>query len=124
MLAGHEIVALVVEDEDLVRQMAGESLEDSGWVVLEASSGVQAVALLESHNDVRLVFTDIQMPGGLDGMALARLVHDRWPRIRIVITSGRERPSVSDVPSGSRFLEKPYDPTSLLRTVDDVMGRA
>ena len=84
---------LVVEDETLIRLWAADLLEENGFSVLEAEDADAALKVLESRPDVKLLFTDVQMPGSLNGMELAREVHARWPHILLVITSGRERPT-------------------------------
>src|SRR5688572_5317424 len=80
---------LVVEDEPLVRLDLETRLADTGYLVFEASSAAEAIAILERHPQIRVVFTDIQMPGDMDGLALARYVRDRWPPTIIVVSSGR-----------------------------------
>ena len=99
---------LIVEDEFLLRMDAADFLEEAGFKVYEASNADEAIALLESHDDIRAVFTDIHMPGSMDGLKLAHFVRGRWPPIRLIITSGRARPRDEDLPSGSGFVGKPY----------------
>jgi two-component system, response regulator PdtaR len=101
-------VVLVVEDEAIVRHYAVETIEEAGFVALEAANADEAVAILESRNDIRIVFTDIDMPGSMDGLKLARAVRDRWPPIKIIVTSGQRAASADDMPHGSRFFGKPY----------------
>jgi CheY-like chemotaxis protein len=84
-------------------------------VVVSAYSADQAIAILESRNDIRLIFTDIDMPGSMDGLKLSAAVRYRWPPIQIIITSGK-RPAAA-IPEGSRFLPKPYRTDELCRTV-------
>ena len=79
--------------------------------------------MLESRDDVRLVFTDIQMPGACDGMDLARQVHQRWPHILLVITSGRKNPTTAEIPDDGRFVSKPYQAEELLGQVNDLMRK-
>src|SRR3954468_18520562 len=83
----HPLV-LIVEDEYLVRIHAAEVIRDAGFEVMEASNADEAIVILESRPDIRVVFTDIQMPGSMDGLKLARAVRDRWPPVQIVATSG------------------------------------
>lgn len=99
-------VLLVVEDEPLLRMMAVDLAEDAGFTVVEAANAVAAVAILESRPDIRIVFTDIDMPGGMDGMRLAACIRDRWPPIDIILTSGKSRPDA--LPDRARFFAKPY----------------
>jgi two-component system, response regulator PdtaR len=80
--------------------------------------------VLESRDDVRLLFTDIQMPGALDGMDLAREVHQRWPGVLLVITSGQKKPTEAEIPDHGRFVAKPYRAAELLGQVDDMIHKA
>ena len=106
-------LALVVEDEVLLRLYAAGLLEDHGFEVIEAENAAAALGVLESRDDVRLLFTDIQMPGTLDGMDLARKVHARWPNVLLVITSGHARPTRDEIPDDGRFIGKPYGEAEL-----------
>src|SRR5580700_5439644 len=104
-------VILIVEDEALVRLSAVGILEDAGFRMIEAANSDEALELLEADSDVQLLFTDINMPGTIDGMALARRVHDRWPQI----ASSKPIPKTDELPSGSRFEQKPYSPATVVR---------
>jgi CheY-like chemotaxis protein len=99
---------LVVEDEPLLRADAAEYLENSGFTIYEASNADEAIALLELHNDIRAVFTDIHMPGSMDGLKLVRYVRGRWPPVKLIITSGHAKPQSEDMPTGCWFFSKPY----------------
>jgi two-component system, response regulator PdtaR len=112
---------LVVEDETLIRLWAADLLQEDGFLVLEAKNADAALKLLEDRPDVKLLFTDVQMPGSLNGMELAREVHARWPHILLVITSGRERPTCADIPNDGRFVAKPYTAEQLLGQVNDLL---
>jgi CheY-like chemotaxis protein len=101
-------VVLVVEDEWLLRELAVEIIEDAGFATLEADNAEEAMALLEARSDIAVIFTDINMPGDVDGVELAHTVCGRWPAIKILVASGRFRLEQSDLPPGSAFLEKPY----------------
>ena len=101
-------IVLVVEDEPIVRMGIVDSLEDEGYKVLEAGDAAEALRILESDADIRLIFTDIDMPGSMDGLQLAAIVSRRWPPIRIIITSGQRLVEITDIPSGSMFHAKPY----------------
>jgi CheY-like chemotaxis protein len=113
---------LVVEDEGLVRMMAVDMLEDAGLTVIEADSGEEAWAVLESRNDIDALFTDIEMPGSMNGFALASRVAERWPHIRLVLTSGRCRPAASDVPDHGKFVPKPYRVEQVLSAFDSAQA--
>lgn len=103
-----EIGVLIAEDEFLLRVGAVEFMKDSGYTVYEASNADEAIALLELHPDIRVVFTDIQMPGTMDGLRLAHYVRGRWPPVKLILTSGRARPRTEDMPVGSAYVDKPY----------------
>ena len=110
------MVILVVEDEGLINLTVSEDLRRAGHMVISAYSADQAIAILESRNDIRLVFTDVDMPGSMDGLRLAAAVRDRWPPVQIVITSGKH-PETS-LPEGMPFVPKPYRLEELLRTLE------
>jgi CheY-like chemotaxis protein len=97
---------LVVEDEPLLLMMAVEVVEDAGFQAIEASNADQAVTLLESNPDITILWTDIDMPGSMDGLKLAVLVRDRWPPIEILIVSGKQRPATEDLPERGVFHSK------------------
>ena len=99
---------LIVEDEFLLRLDAAEFMKDCGFTVYDASNADEAIAPLELHGDIRAVFTDIHMPGSMDGLKLAHYVRGRWPPVQLIITSGRARPRVEDMPIGSGYVDKPY----------------
>ncbi|MCW6506679.1 response regulator [Hyphomicrobiales bacterium BP6-180914] len=101
-------VVLVVEDEPLLRMMAVDLVEDAGFDVVEAADAIEAVRILESRTDIRIVFTDIDMPNGMDGMQLAAAIRDRWPPIEIIVTSGYYDPDSVPLPPRSVFFPKPY----------------
>jgi DNA-binding NtrC family response regulator len=101
-------VVLIVEDEFLIRVAAVDIARAAGFAVVEAANAAEAVHVLESRSDIRLVFTDIDMPGSMDGLGLASLVRDRWPVIEVVVTSGKMTPALDELPPRSRFFPKPY----------------
>ena len=103
-------VVLIVEDEFLLRMDAADIIAAAGFDVLEAGNADDAIEILEANRDITVVFTDIQMPGSMDGLKLARAVRGRWPPIKIVATSGRLDVAEQDLPEGGRFLPKPYSP--------------
>jgi two-component system, response regulator PdtaR len=115
---------LIVEDEALLRMHAAGMLEENGYGVVEAENADAALKLLETRDDVRLLFTDIQMPGSCDGMELTRQVHARWPSILLVITSGQIKPAQAEIPDHGHFIGKPYRANELLDEVNDMMGKA
>src|ERR1700680_4003688 len=116
--ASKRAVVLIVEDEFLLRMDAVDMIAGAGFEVLEAANADQAIDILESRRDIIVVFTDIQMPGSMDGLKLALAVRGRWPPIKIVATSGHLDVRETDLPEGGRFLPKPYSVvqvTGLLR---------
>lgn len=110
-------IVLVVEDEPLLRMAAIDMVEDAGFDVVEATNADEAVRILEVRTDIRIVFTDIDMPGSINGLKLAAAVRDRWPPIDIVIVSGHVKPNSSDLPPGSVFFSKPYDEAKVAATL-------
>lgn len=107
-------VVLVVEDDPLLRMNAVDMIEEAGYRALEAPDADTAIGMLEGRNDIRLIFTDIDMPGSMDGLALAHAVANRWPPVRIIATSGHFKVSETDLPRGGRFISKPYRQHQLL----------
>jgi CheY-like chemotaxis protein len=99
---------LVVEDEGLVRLDAVESLRAAGFQVVEAGSADEALRAFEAREDIDLVFTDIDIPGAMDGLELARFLHQRRPQVRLILTSGTVRPAAHEIPEAGEFLRKPY----------------
>jgi CheY-like chemotaxis protein len=114
-------VILIVEDELLIRMNAAEMIEEAGFEVVEARRADEAIAILEGRLDITVVFTDIQMPGSMDGLKLAAAVRDRWPPIKIVATSGRIRVGPDDLPVGGRFLAKPYSPAEIKKILRELI---
>ena len=108
-------VILIVEDEALVRLSAVGILEDAGFRMIEAVNSDEALELLEADSDVQLLFTDVNMPGAIDGLALARQVRDRWPHIGIMVASANRVPQSEDLPAGSWFEQKPYSIDAVVR---------
>ena len=98
---------LVVEDELLLRMRAVDIVEDAGFIPVEAVNADEALSILESRSDISLLFTDIQMPGSIDGLKLAHAVHKRWPEIKIILVSGQVNLLDTDKPANSRFFGKP-----------------
>jgi CheY-like chemotaxis protein len=114
-------VVLIVEDEFLLRMDAVDMIAAAGFEVLEAGNADEAIEILEARRDITVVFTDIQMPGSMDGLKLARAVRGRWPPIKIVATSGHVHVSDTDLPEGGRFLAKPYSPKQVTGVLRELM---
>lgn len=113
----HRLTVLVVEDEPLIRMDVVDLLEEAGFTVLDVDSGEGALAVLERHPGIGALFTDVDMPGRIDGLALAHEVSRRWPSVRIVVTSGKVNIGIGDLPSGGRFFPKPYSFRQLTQTL-------
>ncbi len=115
-------VVLLVEDEPLVRMTAADELDDAGFRVLEAKNADEALVVLEAHSDeVQVLFTDVDMPGSMDGMALAERVYQRWPHVLLLISSGYARPHPDEIPDHGRFVPKPYRGETLVRHITEMM---
>jgi CheY-like chemotaxis protein len=99
-------VVLVVEDDALLRLDAADQLEGAGFEVVEAANAAQALQVMKTRPDVRVLFTDVEMPGPLDGMELARKVHEQWPNVQLLITSGNKRPAKADIADHGHFLRQ------------------
>jgi two-component sensor histidine kinase len=113
---------LVVEDEMVLRLRAVDIVEDAGFTAVEAVNADQALAILESRSDIALLFSDIQMPGSMDGLTLAHAVHARWPSIKIVLVSGQVKLSDSDRPADSRFFGKPLGMKEMIAELQEMVG--
>lgn len=110
-------VVLVVEDEPLVRMLAVDVLEDDGFVVLEAGNADDGLALLRARPDVKVLLTDVDMPGSMNGLALARRVAAEHPDVAVLIVSGKTWPQAGEMPPGARFMPKPYSVAAVLEHV-------
>ena len=115
-------LVLIVEDDFLVRQNAVFLLEEAGFDTLEAGSADEAVVLLEDRQDIKVVFTDINMPGSMDGLELAQAIRHRWPTVELLLTSGYARVRDDDMPERGLFLGKPYEPTELVGMVRSLIS--
>src|ERR1700712_3304323 len=113
---------LVVEDEMLLRMRAIDIVEDAGFVAVEAVNADDSLVILESRSDIELLFTDIQMPGSMDGLKLAYAVHERWPSIKIILVSGQLKLTDGDKPVDSRFFGKPLDVKHMIAEMQDMIG--
>ena len=116
------VVVLLAEDEALVRTMAADVLKEEGvFKVVEVVNADEELTVLEATADVRALVTDVEMPGSLDGITLARVVKQAWPHIGTVVTSGRMVPRPKELPSSALFGSKPYRPTDLIAAVQTLL---
>lgn len=113
---------LVVEDEVFVRLDIVDQLVEAGFVALEAANAAEAIAILEKDDTIRLVFTDIDMPGSMDGLALAAAVAERWPPVFIIVTSGHRIVDIVDLPDGSVFFSKPYRGSEIVKSMQEMLA--
>src|ERR1700710_2743723 len=114
---------LVVEDEMVLRMRAVDIVEDAGFTAVEAINADEAISILESRSDISLLFTDIQMPGSMDGLKLAHAVHDRWPSIKIILVSGEVKPADAERPANSRFFGKPLGVEQMTTELQAMVGK-
>src|SRR4051812_43370031 len=113
---------LIVEDEMMLRMRAVDIVEDAGFCPVQAVNADEAISILEARSDISLLFTDIQMPGTMDGLKLAHAVHDRWPAIKIILVSGQVTPSDAEKPTDSRFFGKPLSVKKIIAELQAMVG--
>jgi CheY-like chemotaxis protein len=113
---------LVVEDEPLLRELSVLELKEAGYDVIEAPTAVEALAILTSGTAIAVIFTDVNMPGGLDGLQLSDMVRERWPQVRLIVTSGGGVVGAADVRPPGRFIPKPYRLEEMVAAVRDLAG--
>ena len=114
--------ALIVENEALVRLELADELADLGLCVLAAADADEAIALMGAHPDIRLLLTDIKMPGSMDGIRLAHYVRHRWPPVKIIVVSGRLDTQLSELPLRSVFLPKPWGHRALTDALSHILS--
>jgi CheY-like chemotaxis protein len=110
-------VVLVVDDEVFARLLAVQIFLDQGFTVLEAEDAEQAIEVLDRNDDIGLLFTDISMPGDMDGLRLIDHVREQRPQVRCISTSGRVEPNLGAIPGTVRFLAKPYTAFTLMEAI-------
>lgn len=115
--SAENLVVLIVEDDPLIRLNALDIVHDAGFSAYEAANADEGVALLERYDEIRILFTDVDMPGSMNGLALARAVRRRWPPVAILIASGHVQVSEDEMPRGGIFIPKPYAPATLARAL-------
>jgi CheY-like chemotaxis protein len=115
-------VVLVVEDEPFILADAVAVIRDAGFDVLEATSADEAIDILSARSDIRVVFTDIEMPGSIDGLKLARVVREKWPPVELIVTSGKRSLRDTDLPARGRFIETPYSGRQVTDAIRSFLG--
>lgn len=123
MMADRQHV-LVVDDEPVLRMILVDLLEGEGYAVEEASNAAEALEVLQALPSIRIVVTDIQMPGSMDGLRLARYIRDAYPPIALIVSSGAVRSEQGALPDDAVFLSKPVDHRELLRVIEDRLSAA
>jgi DNA-binding NtrC family response regulator len=116
------VAVLVVEDEPLIRLDVVDHLEREGFLVFEAANADRAIAILASQPNIHILFTDIDMPGSMDGLKLAAAVRDRWPPVKIIVTSGHRTVEITDMPDGSVFFSKPYRHEGVVESIRELLA--
>ncbi|MEN3793669.1 response regulator [Fulvimarina sp. MAC3] len=116
------VEVLVVEDDPLLRMDAVDIVEDAGYRAYEAANADEAVELLSEHPSVRVLFTDVEMPGSMNGIELAERVHRQFPDMGIIIVSGHPRITKATLPINADFFAKPYPVDRFTETLDRVVG--
>lgn len=117
-----KVTILVVEDEAVIRVGSVLMLQDAGYQVVEASNADIAIEILETRSDIRVVFTDIKMPGTLCGLRLAKAVRKRWPPVHLLVASGLKAPTEKEFPGIGRFIPKPYSPKQVLAALSELLS--
>lgn len=111
------IAVLVVDDEPLLRIFAVDFLTEGGFMAYKASNSAEAIEVLGARPDIFAVFTDIQTPGSLDGIGLARHIAGAWPSVFVIVTSGQQPPENGELPDAMPFLTKPYLPETVVTMI-------
>lgn len=115
-------VILVVEDQAIIRMGAVALVMDAGYDALEAENADEAIRILESRTDIRLVFTDVDMPGTMDGMKLTHFIRKRWPPVKLLVASGMMILQESEFPEGAKFFAKPYSEQTIVEAITALLG--
>lgn len=115
-------IILVIEDQPIIRMGAVALLEEAGFDALEAAGADDAIGILEARTDIKLVFTDVEMPGSMDGVKLTHYIRDRWPPVKLLVASGRAIIDESHFPKGTRFFAKPYREDAIIEAIIRLMA--
>jgi len=117
-------VILVVEDNPIIRMGALRFVVDAGFAALEANNADEAIRILETRSEIHLVFTDVGMPGTMDGIKLAHCIRRRWPPVKLIVASGKAIAHESPLPAGARFFPKPYSETTIVEAMIAMLSHA
>ncbi|MEE7463584.1 hypothetical protein MFUR16E_21310 [Methylobacterium fujisawaense] len=117
------LAVLVVEDDALLRAEAVDLCIEAGFTTYEARNADQAICILERHSEIRVLFTDIEMQGSMDGLKLAHAVRERWPPVSIMVTSGRRKVTKEDLPENGLFFAKPYPPDDIVKALNGIAAQ-
>ena len=115
-----KVVILIVDDEPLILMHAVDIVEAAGYESVTAANADDAILILEDRADIRIVITDVDMPGSMDGLKLAAAIRHRWPPIELIVVSGKHDLSEADLPIRARFIGKPFDVTRLTMTLHEI----
>jgi DNA-binding NtrC family response regulator len=121
-MSARPFAVLVVEDEAILRLHAVDIVEEAGFTAIEAKNADEAIAILEDRSDITLLFTDVNMPGSMDGLKLAHAVRNRWPPVKIVVVSGHRQLDPNELPADSRFFGKPFQSDKMIAELRAIIG--
>jgi len=113
---------LLVEDDELQRMIVTDLLRERGLTVIEAANAAAALKHLEIDPNIRMIMTDIQLTGEIDGLDLLRFIAARFPAIAMLVTSGHITPHFAELPPKARFLPKPIEPEEIISQVEELLG--
>lgn len=117
-----KFIILVVEDQPIIRMGAVALVTEAGFEALEAGNAEEAIKILESRTDIKLVFTDVDMPGTMDGLKLTHYIRNRWPPVKLLVASGKTILEESQFPIGARFFSKPYSDQTIIEAITALLG--
>jgi CheY-like chemotaxis protein len=123
-MSHHTAVVLVVEDNALIRTGMLDSVAAAGFETLEAGSADEAIRILEARPDIHIVFTDVGMAGAMDGIKLSHYIRNRWPPVKLIVTSGKFPIDQSHLPVGAMFFPKPYDESAIIEAMIAMLSKA
>jgi two-component system, response regulator PdtaR len=120
-MSNRKATVLVIEDDPIIRMGALQFVVDAGFEAVEANSADEAIRILEARSDIHLVFTDVEMPGTMDGIKLAHYIRERWPPVKLIVASGKMLLDESGLPAGARFFPKPYSDRSIVAAIAEML---